>query len=196
MVRLSEKTFELNFCNQFERVIGKKILWFGLTQKQESQLGFDAATKINVHPYFFQFKASNYYKKNRRKFYTTHKQLNDLQKLSRAGLQVYYILPNIGETKEMINNPDLFNYTWFLDVGRIKKMKKPANKRELHYIYLSPPQAEIHSEICKVDVQRIENLFTEEKIERSDNTDEIRYIEIMRYIKNLGRNSVLALILD
>lgn len=51
LVRLLEKTFELNFCNQFERAIGKEILWFGLTQKQEAKLGFDA--QLIGYPVFF-----------------------------------------------------------------------------------------------------------------------------------------------
>jgi len=125
MVRLSEKTFELNFCNQFERLVKKKIFWFGLTQKQESQLGFDAATILRGDCFFFQFKASKHVLKNKtRKFYTSHKQLINLQKLAVAGLNVFYVLPNIGETIELIQNPDLFNYTWFLDVHQIKKNEK------------------------------------------------------------------------
>ena len=41
-MRLSEKTFELNFCSQFAQLWGHyNIKWFGLTQRQEAKAGFD-----------------------------------------------------------------------------------------------------------------------------------------------------------
>jgi len=47
-VRLSEKTLELNFCAQFSAKAQKRLLWFGLTQKQEAKWGFDAAVKLGA----------------------------------------------------------------------------------------------------------------------------------------------------
>ena len=192
-MRLSEKTFELNFCNQFERIIKKEILWFGLTQKEESMLGFDACTNVNGYLFIFQFKASNYYKKSRRKFYTTHKQLVNLQKLAKSGLSVYYVLPNIGETVEMIQKLNLFKYTWFLDVLKIGNLRKPNTKREMHYIYINPPKAEIHSEICKTNVIQITEIMN--KIEKKEIRRQDVNIESLRNIlQNLGRNTVLTFI--
>ena len=43
--RLSEKTLELNFASQLNHRCGGTLLWFGLTQKQEAECGFDIATK-------------------------------------------------------------------------------------------------------------------------------------------------------
>jgi hypothetical protein len=45
-MRISEKTVELNFCSQFTRLFNGGIIWFGLTQRQEAQAGFDACTKV------------------------------------------------------------------------------------------------------------------------------------------------------
>lgn len=47
-MRLSEKTIEFNFCAQATQMFmaqGRVPIWFGLTQKQEAQSGFDAARK-------------------------------------------------------------------------------------------------------------------------------------------------------
>ena len=58
-MRVSEKTIELNFCAQFAARYGEPVLWFGLTQKQEARLGFDAWTRMGGRLLVFQFKASN-----------------------------------------------------------------------------------------------------------------------------------------
>jgi len=57
-MRLSEKTIELTFCHQFGRLASSGLIWFGLTQKQESIAGFDACTKMRGRLLIFQFKAS------------------------------------------------------------------------------------------------------------------------------------------
>jgi hypothetical protein len=54
--RLSEKSLELTFCAQFSAEAAfyhhvpwpHRIVWFGLTQLQENQLGFDAVTSLRV----------------------------------------------------------------------------------------------------------------------------------------------------
>lgn len=41
--RLSEKILELNFASQLNHRCGGTLLWFGLTQKQEAECGFDTS---------------------------------------------------------------------------------------------------------------------------------------------------------
>src|ERR1700677_211688 len=65
--KLSEKSLELTFCSQFSAEVAfrhfvpwpNRIVWFGLTQLQESQLGFDAVTSLGGFAIVFQFKASH-----------------------------------------------------------------------------------------------------------------------------------------
>lgn len=81
-MKLSEKTLELNICAQASRLLGakKKILWFGLTQKQEAKAGFDACTKLGGRLLIFQFKASNrLLRSNERVFLVPHDQLEALR---------------------------------------------------------------------------------------------------------------------
>src|SRR5437868_9780797 len=62
-MRLSEKTIELNYCAQATEIfssLGRSVIWFGLTQKQEAQAGFDAATRIGGRLLLLQFKASSH----------------------------------------------------------------------------------------------------------------------------------------
>lgn len=44
--KISEKTIELTTCAQFGSVFGTSMVWFGLTQRQERQHGFDAGTDL------------------------------------------------------------------------------------------------------------------------------------------------------
>lgn len=109
---------------------------------------------------------------------------------------VFYVLPNIGETNKMIQNPNLFDYTWFLDVYHIGNIAIPNTKWKRHHIYLDPPNAEIRSEINIVRVEQIATLI--EKISSKEiNESYERYSDnYYRFIHNLGRNSLLAIILD
>ncbi|SFF95478.1 hypothetical protein SAMN05660649_00184 [Desulfotomaculum arcticum] len=79
-MRLSEKTFELNICAQLNTIYGGKIIWFGLTQKQEAKWGFDVCARLGGRLLLLQFKASSYVVKAGRRFSTTHKQLQSLVK--------------------------------------------------------------------------------------------------------------------
>jgi hypothetical protein len=56
-MRLAEKTLELTLCHQIGATLfpwppwpprgGPQRIWFGLTQKQEAEAGFDAATRLH-----------------------------------------------------------------------------------------------------------------------------------------------------
>jgi len=44
---ISEKTLELNICAGISKRFSQKIIWFGLTQKQEAKAGWDACIRMN-----------------------------------------------------------------------------------------------------------------------------------------------------
>lgn len=82
-MRLSEKTLELNICAQMHSVVSPhtRLLWFGLTQRQEARWGFDACTRLGGR--LLQFKASNRMLRNgARRFQLSHRQLTALQRLA------------------------------------------------------------------------------------------------------------------
>ncbi|MFA9432835.1 hypothetical protein [Egicoccus sp. AB-alg2] len=79
-MRLSEKTIELNFCHQMSLVLGQPSWWFGTTQRQERDLGWDVAGHVAGRWVKFQLKASNEVLTNgRRRFRGHHEQLVELQ---------------------------------------------------------------------------------------------------------------------
>ena len=57
--RLSEKPLELKFASQLNHQCGGTLLWFGLTQKQEAECGFDIATRVGSALFMVQMKASS-----------------------------------------------------------------------------------------------------------------------------------------
>lgn len=158
-MRLSEKTIELNFCAQFLGSYSPfrmhpawhdmRIVWFGLTQKQEAQAGFDACTKIGGHLMIFQFKASNNVLKNgNRRFSAKHEQMEKLRQRCR-GIErsVFYVFPDIGTTHELTLTPEIFSRTWLLDVANIPMLDEPKKKdgqpraSGSHYVDIDPPNA-------------------------------------------------------
>src|SRR5689334_12051288 len=56
--KISEKTIELTTSAQFGNLFGVRMVWFGLTQAQERQYGFDAATNLGGSAFILQYKAS------------------------------------------------------------------------------------------------------------------------------------------
>src|SRR5262245_32723891 len=99
-MRLSEKTLELNFCSQFRYLLRRNVLWFGLTQKQEAEAGFDACTKIGGRVIIFQFKAPFQKIGGGRRFSAQHDQMMNLKKICKERFSVFYAFPLIGTTDE------------------------------------------------------------------------------------------------
>jgi hypothetical protein len=168
-VRLSEKTIELNFCAQAVSLLGKPAFWFGLTQRQEAQAGFDAATTIGGRVILFQFKASNtVLGSGERRFQLHHRQLEALRARVRPGRarSVFYVLPAIGETSELPSaNWDILQSCWLLDVGTLPTLAPPTTSRgtlrknERHYADLDPPDLTIWSDPTLTDVIRADSFF-------------------------------------
>lgn len=136
------------------------MTWFGLTQRQEAQAGFDACTALNGRIFFFQFKASNHVTaKGFRQFRALHNQMIALKRLSR-GIQgvVFYVFPLVGNTDEIALDPDVLRVTWLLDVAKIPALAPPVTRTGsprrsgLHYVNVFPPLAGIHSESTDVEL--------------------------------------------
>ncbi|MDB4905260.1 MAG: hypothetical protein JWO05_44 [Gemmatimonadetes bacterium] len=154
-MRLSEKSIELNFCAQLQSRLGKRILWFGLTQAQEKKAGFDAYTRVGGRLLILQFKASAYVLKNgARRFHAPHHQLDALRKSGRRRQNsVFYVFPGIGTSVELARDPDLVKQCQFLDAGSIPdSVKQPTRpdgkprKNKVHHVDVSAGIAVIHSE--------------------------------------------------
>lgn len=160
-MRLSEKTLELNFCSQFGRLLGCNVLWFGLTQKQEAEAGFDACTRIGGKMLIFQFKASSQRIGGVRRFRAQHDQMMKLKKICREKSSVFYAFPLIGTTDELANHSNIPKVTWLLDVFDLPAtVPQPLRKSGIHYINVSSDlkRAAIHSQIFEVSLINAESL--------------------------------------
>src|SRR5439155_24483924 len=140
LMRLSEKTIELNFCAQVTASAPTPIFWFGLTQKQEAAAGFDAAMKMGGRLLLFQFKASDSVLKSAdRRFHLSHHQLAALQKrAARRPRSVFYAFPLIGNTVELSKAPSLLPNVGLLDVATLPAINPPTTR------YGTPRRNQVH----------------------------------------------------
>ena len=156
--RLSEKTLELNFASQLNHRCGGTLLWFGLTQKQEAECGFDIATKSGSALFIVQMKASSHILKGSeaRRFKVPHDQLQALQAIKVAGLplpkrSVFYAFPVIGTVSELTSHPDIVANTWLCDVADCGAVVAPTKansaprKDGCHYVHVSPGKPPVSS---------------------------------------------------
>jgi hypothetical protein len=133
--KLSEKSIELNFCQQMSAQMGGPAWWFGTTQKQEKDAGWDVSTRSAGAWVYFQLKASNHVLKQsgERQFKGHHGQLVDLQHLASGPLEVLYVFPTIGNTAELVAaGYDLIPNLRFLDVHSLPKTIPPPTKADGH----------------------------------------------------------------
>lgn len=179
-MRISEKTLELSFCSQLVQYLGLvDSIWFGLTQRQERELGFDACSRINGRLVIFQFKASNkiiyqHTRHRQRRFTIPHRQLESLQKLANNFRRcVYYVFPDIGNTLELSRDRNLVSQTWLMDVSRIPyPFPAPINRVANHYAYIDPPHCELRSKPSEIELINVKE-FGEELLEIGENAEEI-----------------------
>ncbi len=157
-MRLSEKTLEINICSQLSNRYSGRLIWFGLTQKQEARAGFDTCTKIGGRLFLFQFKASCHDVRGVRRFHAPNEQMENLQKRCRSRRSVFYAFPLVGTTLELSRNSDIASQTWLLDVSDIPPLGPPLTrggtprKNKRHYIDVSPPTAIIRSDPMEVRI--------------------------------------------
>lgn len=164
-MRIAEKTIELNFCAQANAATKKRLIWFGLTQRQEAKFGFDACTKIGGRLLVLQFKASRYVLKNSsRRFHASHDQMVRLQQVAKGPRCVFYVFPMVGTTLELAKQPNLLANSWLMDAARLRKpipaptcRKSTAlRKSGVHHVDVSTTtgKAIVHSEPFEVDLVR------------------------------------------
>lgn len=146
MSRLSEKSIELNFCAEFERLVGRRILWFGFTQSQEARLGLDACMDLGGRLLLFQFKASMEDVPDGRRFRAPHHQMEKIRNVCDRPGAAYYALPLVGTTAEFRPKGEVVGKTWLVDVHDLPRpIPKPTKlrgrglrKSEIHYFDLRP----------------------------------------------------------
>lgn len=212
-MRLSEKTIELNICAQINQYLNRRIVWFGLTQRQEAKMGFDTAFELGGRILIFQFKASNNVLRSTgaRRFYLEHYQLLNLINLtSRLRRSVFYVFPMIGSTKELNDNHgDFLDKTWLLDVSTLpdditvptkKAYPHEPRKNPLHYADVLPPSVTIRSEPIKSNVELLSDL-TKINFEGSEGLNEMlldyskNYDKLFDLFKPLGRNFKMGVLM-
>jgi|ERR1035441_1418923 hypothetical protein len=166
-MRLSEKTLELTICNQIATHLGRRMVWFGLTQEQEARAGFDACTQLGGRILILQFKASNTFVRGVRRFHLPHRQLVQLRWRARHTLRrgIYFVLPLVGTTRELAANPDLIPQTWLLNPLDIPRIHHPTTRagtvrrNGIHYADVTPPIITIHSEPVEAKLHRASDNF-------------------------------------
>lgn len=201
-MRLSEKTLEVNFCVQQSWVIPAAHWWFGLTQKQEKEAGWDVASKIAGQWTRFQLKASSHVlASGARRFKAQHHQMVALQGSAGASGKTFYVLPTIGTTAELTAvGFNLLDNIRLLDVHDIPigipaptKADGTPRKSCSHYVDLDAGGnwATIHSDPVVVGVTSA-NQMGEAFVGFNDDEDSepsIRAEEVRGFLEG-GRNRV------
>jgi hypothetical protein len=203
-MRLSEKTIELTFCHQYGSLISPDLVWFGLTQAQESKAGFDACTRIGGRLLLLQFKASAFTLGNgRRRFYAEHDQMVALRNRCVTQRGIFYVFPLIGTTQEIAISPNILSNTWFLDVADLPNPIPPPVKRDgtvrkngVHYVDVQPYEARIWSQPFPArlyDSQKLAYLIRDKSSTPIGLSvrDEREFIELRSLFK---RNAIAAII--
>lgn len=171
-MRLSEKTLELNICSQASQYVSgvRRLMWFGLTQKQEARAGFDACVNLGGRLLIFQFKASNRTNgPGERIFHAPHHQVLALRARTRARRRsVFFAFPLVGNTHELRRTPDLVPQTWLVDVASLSALSVPrksngqARRNGSHNVYVRPGIAIFRSDPVKVDAIRLDTLLQQD----------------------------------
>jgi hypothetical protein len=168
--RLAEKTIELTTCAQFGYLLRKRMVWFGLTQKQEREHAYDAATNLGGKAFILQFKASSKVLKTggyagQRLFQCQQGQMVELVKTF-GGLRnsCFYFFPNVGTFEELqAISGNLIDNSFLVDVADIPNPVPPTNRKSgYHYVYLDTkkPSVTITSEPREVKrVTRVSDLL-------------------------------------
>ena len=166
--RLAEKTIELTTCAQLAAALGTRMVWFGLTQAQERQYGFDAATQLGGRAFIIQFKASSVVPQSgayvgQRRFGCQHQQMDRLvTAFGSEPRSCFYFLPDVGTFNELSNiSGNLIGRSYLLDVADLPN-PVPATDRKsgYHYVYLDnvTPSATVTSRPSGVKVSRAQEL--------------------------------------
>lgn len=202
-MRLSEKTLELSICSQLALHWRRRVIWFGLTQRQEARAGFDAYTRLpGGRLLVLQFKASNHHVSGRRRFHAQHGQMANLRRICRFPRLVFYVFPDVGSTADIAGNPDLIPRTWYLDVMDIPTPINPPTTRlgvprrsGVHYVDIVPPDATIHSDPVQVrllNADQLQHVLSAQRDDVAAALDEHGFLSICQ---NVTRRAVGGIVI-
>jgi hypothetical protein len=205
--RLSEKSLELTFCSQFSAEVAfrhfapwpNRIVWFGLTQLQESQLGFDAVTSLGGFAIVFQFKASHTVTRKRgRRFKVEHSQMQLLQAaFGHRSRSCFYVFPDIGNINELVEaQSDVVGRSWLVDVASLPdplpaplKTRGALPRRDnCHFAYLgnvASGTVQFHSEPFWVNAYKAKEIAR--RIEFPERL--MRTEELIRLLKSMNERA-------
>lgn len=184
--------------------------WFGLTQRQEAQLGWDAAETVGGVWTLFQIKASSRVLANgRRRFNAQHHQLTALMNEAGHPFRVFYVLPMLGTTNELVAaNFELLPRLRLLDAHQVPPGIGPpttaagaARKSGIHYMDLHANGAfvTIHSDPIELPTQSIGELAerlpsADERVTPTDPASRRREADAARRFLLEGRNRMALLL--
>lgn len=223
--RLSEKSLELTFCAQFSAELfhrhyipwSHRMVWFGLTQLQERQLGFDAVTSLGGFAVIFQFKASHTVTRTRgRRFKVEHRQMQTLKSaFGHHPHSCFYVFPDVGTVNELLDiHSDVIGHSWLVDVANIpnpipaptKTDGSGPRKDNCHFAYLGNPpggDVEFHSDVFRVRAYKAKEVT--QRLEFPERL--LRTNDVVRLVKGMNkrfpdesrrvfRNTVMAVLAD
>lgn len=206
-MRVSEKTLELTLCSQLSWLHTRwprpfffhgpdQPLLFGLTQKQEAQAGFDAATRLGSgRILILQFKARKRLKRGGIRFVAPHSQLVALQaRVKTQKRLIYYVLPEVTQTHELNSgSPWVLATTWLLDVSDIPSLGVPSRKSQNHNLTLDPKSGIVEIASDPVEVQATNAAEIVERFSWSSLGGKYDgFDHLWKYAKLLGKGAVAA----
>lgn len=201
-MRIAEKTAEINFCTGLAECVGVKLFWFGLTQKQEAQAGFDVCTRVHGRLLLFQMKVSAHVlKSGARRFHAPHDQMQALRnrvKLLRRS--VFYVFPAAGTMGEVCGVSCFARCSQFLDVSQLPStIPRPTQrngsirKSNVHYVDVVRGKATIHSEPFDVELLR-SNELSDVATDGLNSAFENRFAPFWKFIRTVSRPGLVAAI--
>ena len=179
-VRVAEKSIELTTCAQLGALLGKRMVWFGLTQAQERKYGYDAATNLGGRAFILQFKASTTVMKTtlyagQRRFQCQHFQMVELVKrFGSVPNSCFYFLPNMGafSSELLAVKGDLINNSYLVDVARIPKpVPTTSRKSGYHHVFLNKTKPSVTITSTPVEVEHVLRCSVLRRIALSDSRD-------------------------
>lgn len=173
-MRISEKTIEINFCSQFAALMAPNydVVWFGLTQRQESRAGFDVLTRLNSRVLIFQVKTLHHEVLNRNAlvYSAPHGQLQALRDRCRAQRSIQYVFPTFRTTHDFPADPfGVLKNVWLCDVAQLPaaipqpiKLNGQPRRGNSHRVEVIGSTATFYSEPFKADLRRIQDDYRRE----------------------------------
>lgn len=167
MVKVNEKTLEINLCSEISNLLGRagyKVFWQGFTQAEEQQNGLDTATFIGGKSLFIQWKSVKRVNGDGRNCFSADDiQMQKLIRLSKAfPSSVYYGLPLVPTWNDVfLSRNRVLGMTRFLNASLLSSVKS-IGKQNSHTIKILPKKpsiAQVYSKPTSVITESYLELF-------------------------------------